>query len=184
MMQLWWNGVGRSLPGLYARSLATSSSTGKKLSVLELFKSFSKKTAPFQDPLTKKLLAGETEEYHGHSHGDHARALEEDLKRQQALSASKEVDHGQDHGHSHGDHGHSHGDHGHSHDDHGHSHSVSEAPKAKAKQQNLLEETEDDFVEMWNSKAPYGPEHGGPRGLEPTRYGKEWESKGRVRDFT
>jgi hypothetical protein len=47
----------------------------------------------------------------------------------------------------------------------------------------MLADDPDDYIEMWNPKAPAGPEHGGPRGLEPTRYGTEWEKKGRVTDF-
>ena len=111
---------------------------------------------------------------HGHSHSDH------------------------EHGHSHSDsnHGHSHSDHehGHSHSDsnHGHSQSVSQNSGPMGKQANAnqlsgkasLEEDADDFVEMWNPNAPAGPEHGGPRGAEPTRYNNEWEKNGRVSDFT
>ena len=66
-------------------------------------------------------------------------------------------------------HGHAHGAHG----AHGHSHGATEEP----------DKDEDDFVEMWNESAPNGREWGGPRGKEPTRYGNEWECKGRVSDF-
>lgn len=40
----------------------------------------------------------------------------------------------------------------------------------------------EDMVEMWNYDAPAGPEWGGPRGGEPTKYG-DWAKKGRVSDF-
>lgn len=41
---------------------------------------------------------------------------------------------------------------------------------------------EREMVEMWNKDAPHGPEWGGPRGYEPTRYG-DWARNGRVSDF-
>ena len=160
------------------RTLASGCGTPpvKKKSVLELFRSLgvgnNKSTEVAKDPHARALLGlDEQEAPHGHSHGEHATALEKDLLLKQAQM--KENDHG--HSHAEGDHGHSHahGDsHGHSHDDNSHNKTIS------------IEETDDDFVEMWNPKAPAGPEHGGPRGLEPTRYGQEWEKKGRVSDFS
>ena len=42
------------------------------------------------------------------------------------------------------------------------------------------EDDEDDYVEMRNADTG---EWGGPRGLEPTRYG-DWERKGRASDFS
>ena len=149
----------------------------KKKGVLELFKSLGGKkdlTAERakNDPHARALLGVDDDaEYQGHAHGEHARALEKDL-----LEKVNQP------GHSHGDgHGHSHGDgsdHGHSHGGHGHSHA---APKGG---DQLWEEDPEDFIDMWNDKAPAGPEHGGPRGPEPTRYGNEWEKKGRVTDFS
>ncbi|KAK4534338.1 hypothetical protein CDCA_CDCA01G0363 [Cyanidium caldarium] len=44
------------------------------------------------------------------------------------------------------------------------------------------EEEEEQQVEMWNRSAPAGPEWGGPREHEPTRYG-DWARRGRVSDF-
>lgn len=41
---------------------------------------------------------------------------------------------------------------------------------------------ERDMVEMWNHDAPAGPEWGGPRNGEPTKFG-DWATKGRVSDF-
>lgn len=41
---------------------------------------------------------------------------------------------------------------------------------------------EREMVEMWNKNAPHGPEWGGPRGYEPTKYG-DWARNGRVSDF-
>ncbi|KAI0559612.1 hypothetical protein FGB62_141g027 [Gracilaria domingensis] len=41
---------------------------------------------------------------------------------------------------------------------------------------------EPEMVDMWNKDAPQGPEWGGPRGYEPTRYG-DWSKNGRVSDF-
>jgi hypothetical protein len=35
---------------------------------------------------------------------------------------------------------------------------------------------------MWNGNAPAGPEWGGPRGDEPTKFG-DWAKNGRVSDF-
>ena len=155
----------------------------KKKGVLELFKSLGGKKdlateRAKNDPHARALLGVDNDaEYQGHAHGDHARALERDLL--------EKVSHGHSHdghGHSHGDgeHGHSHGegDHGHSHGEHGHSHAASKGAD------QLWEEDPEDFIEMWNDSAPAGPEHGGPRGLEPTRYGNEWEKKGRVTDFS
>jgi hypothetical protein len=91
------------------------------------------------------------------------------------------------------DHGHSHGveeehdDHAHSHS-HSHSHSHGEHATIDEHQQKqnqqILEDDPDDYVEMWNENAPAGREWNGPRGLEPTRYGNEWEQKGRVSDFS
>lgn len=43
-------------------------------------------------------------------------------------------------------------------------------------------EKEREWVEMWNNDAPAGPEWGGPRNYEPTRYG-DWARNGRVTDF-
>lgn len=43
-------------------------------------------------------------------------------------------------------------------------------------------EKEREWVDMWNNDAPSGPEWGGPRGYEPTRYG-DWTRNGRVTDF-
>jgi hypothetical protein len=156
----------------------------KKKSVLELFKSIatSKKSEVVEERTKKdahaRALLGLSEdvEYQGHAHGDHARALEADLKAKQQHGHSHDDGHG--HSHSHGeDHGHSHdGEHGHSHDGQGHSHGD--------EKKVMWEEDPEDFVEMWNPGAPNGPEHGGPRGLEPTRYQNEWEKKGRVTDFT
>jgi hypothetical protein len=171
----------------------------KKKSVLELFKSIGKQDPIVvnkvkQDPHARALLTGKTDTdedeedelealkggVKGGLHGDHAREIEKDLK-------AKLVGKGHGHSHSHGDtgeHGHSHegGEHGHSHsdDEHAHSHSHGQVQARKIS----IEEDEDDFVEMWNPNAPAGPEHGGPRGLEPTRYKNEWEKKGRVTDFT
>jgi len=159
----------------------------KAKSVLKLFKSIGagKKDAVEKrtksDPHARALLGlSDDEDYQvgGNSHGEHARAIESDL-RAKLLNNN----HGHSHdGHSDGDddhgHGHSHDGHGHSHDGHGHSHG-NEKPRKIS-----IEESEDDFVEMWNPNAPNGPEHGGPRGPEPTRYGQEWEKKGRVSDFT
>ena len=165
-------------------------SSSSKKSILDLFKNSSK---PFgmtedrpQDPPT---------------YGDHYRALQKDLQRKGAtgVHSHSHDDHSHsDHGHSHsgGNHGHSHSDHehGHSHSDsnHGQSQRASENSGSKGKQANVnqlsakasLEEDDDDFVEMWNPNAPAGPEHGGPRGAEPTRYNNEWEKNGRVSDFT
>jgi hypothetical protein len=45
-----------------------------------------------------------------------------------------------------------------------------------------IEAPETEMVEMWNADAPSGPEYGGPRGAEPTRYG-DWAQKGRCTDF-
>lgn len=39
-----------------------------------------------------------------------------------------------------------------------------------------------EMVDMWNKNAPHGPEWGGPRGYEPTKYG-DWARNGRVSDF-
>lgn len=39
-----------------------------------------------------------------------------------------------------------------------------------------------EMVDMWNKNAPNGPEWGGPRGYEPTKYG-DWARNGRVSDF-
>lgn len=41
---------------------------------------------------------------------------------------------------------------------------------------------EPEMVDMWNKDAPKGPEWGGPRGYEPTKYG-DWARNGRVSDF-
>lgn len=41
------------------------------------------------------------------------------------------------------------------------------------------EETSEEYIDMWNEETG---EWGGPRGLEPTRYG-DWERKGRCTDF-
>lgn len=41
------------------------------------------------------------------------------------------------------------------------------------------EESSEEYVDMWNEETG---EWGGPRGLEPTRYG-DWERKGRCTDF-
>lgn len=43
-------------------------------------------------------------------------------------------------------------------------------------------EAQREWVDMWNKKGPAGPEWGGPREYEPTRYG-DWARKGRVSDF-
>tara|TARA_B110000208_G_C11602879_1_gene370714 strand:- start:455 stop:826 length:372 start_codon:yes stop_codon:yes gene_type:complete len=43
-----------------------------------------------------------------------------------------------------------------------------------------VDNDEDDFVDMVNAETG---EWGGPRGLEPTRYG-DWERKGRASDFS
>jgi len=37
-------------------------------------------------------------------------------------------------------------------------------------------------VDMWNFEAPSGPEWGGPRGYEPTKFG-DWSKNCRVSDF-
>jgi len=171
----------------------------KKKSVLEMFKSLSSYKEDLvtartkENPHAQVLLGIDTEqEYQGHAHGDHAKALEADLLAKHNHEHSQ-GEHGHSHGdnglgHSHGDnelghshgendHGHSHGNHGHAHDDHGPTVTKSQAAK------QMLADDPDDFIEMWNSKAPNGPEHGGPRGLEPTRYGQEWEKRGRVTDF-
>lgn len=142
--------------------------------MMDMFKSVGKYSE--QKLKNAKLLLGQEEpakekptSFIGHSHGDHAAMIERDLLKIVQNQG------GEGHGHSHGDgHGHSHGDdHGHSHgDDHGHSHG-----------KESLEDEEEDWVEMWNHKAPAGSEHGGPRGKEPTRYGSEWERQGRVTDF-
>jgi hypothetical protein len=44
------------------------------------------------------------------------------------------------------------------------------------------DEDETEGVEMWNRSAPGGPEWGGPRGDEPTKFG-DWARNGRVSDF-
>jgi hypothetical protein len=44
------------------------------------------------------------------------------------------------------------------------------------------DEDETEGVEMWNGSAPAGPEWGGPRGDEPTKFG-DWARNGRVSDF-
>ena len=44
------------------------------------------------------------------------------------------------------------------------------------------EAEEEQQVDMWNRSAPAGPEWGGPREHEPTRYG-DWARRGRVSDF-
>lgn len=151
-------------------------STTNTSSMLDMFKSVGKyseqklknaKALLMQDPAKEE----EEKSFIGHSHGEHAAALERDL-----LKIVKNQG-GGGHGHSHDNgHGHSHdGEHGHSHDDeHGHSHA----------KPAVVEDDDEDFVEMWNHQAPAGSEHGGPRGKEPTRYGNEWEKNGRVTDFS
>lgn len=46
----------------------------------------------------------------------------------------------------------------------------------------LPKELQPEMVEMWNKNAPVGPEWGGPRGQEPTKFG-DWAKNGRVSDF-
>ncbi|EME31811.1 hypothetical protein Gasu2_45130 [Galdieria sulphuraria] len=50
------------------------------------------------------------------------------------------------------------------------------------KQSEGSTEVDDETVEMWNHDAPNGPEWGGPRGYEPTKFG-DWSKNCRVTDF-
>jgi hypothetical protein len=50
---------------------------------------------------------------------------------------------------------------------------------AEAAPTNDEEETTEN---LWNGDAPAGPEWGGPRGEEPTKFG-DWAKNGRVSDF-
>ncbi|GJQ08304.1 hypothetical protein GpartN1_g95.t1 [Galdieria partita] len=50
------------------------------------------------------------------------------------------------------------------------------------KQSEGSTEVDGETVEMWNHDAPSGPEWGGPRGYEPTKFG-DWSKNCRVSDF-
>ena len=58
-------------------------------------------------------------------------------------------------------------------------HATPERPLSDAARRALLEAAE---RRASGGEAPLQPEHGGPRGPEPTRYG-DWEKKGLAVDF-
>lgn len=58
-------------------------------------------------------------------------------------------------------------------------HATPERPLSEAARRALLEAAERRAAAAANASAP---EHGGPRGPEPTRYG-DWEKKGLAVDF-
>lgn len=55
-------------------------------------------------------------------------------------------------------------------------------PPAASKGADIQEQTAPSLSPSPSGEPPAKPEHGGPKGLEPTRYG-DWERNGRCFDF-